>query len=107
TMPCCVKLIGLTSRPVSHCGPQRSVGAERLSARILLIAPGVPYHVTTAGRSILACLAVLVISAGTSGVSSALAASGGAWSPAASMRQPHQAATATLLPNGKVLVVGG
>src|SRR5256885_17203036 len=61
---------------------------------------------TIVGRSGMAGLAVLVISTGLSGVSSALAASGGAWSPAASMRQPHQAATATLLANGKVLVVG-
>jgi len=79
----------------------------RLSTRTLLVAAGVPCHVTTAGRSILACIAMLVISAGMPGASSALAASGGAWSPAASMGQPHQAATATLLPNGKVLVVGG
>jgi hypothetical protein len=61
---------------------------------------------TIGGRSGMAGLAVLVVSTGLSGVWSALAASGGAWSPAASMGQPHQAATATLLPNGKVLVVG-
>src|SRR3984893_1306359 len=60
---------------------------------------------TTAARSGFASLAVLgliVVSAGAATV----AAAGSPWLPAARMVRPHQAATATLLTNGKVLVVG-
>jgi hypothetical protein len=61
---------------------------------------------TTAGRSGIASIAILVIAAVSPGAATVTAA-GSPWSPAAGMAQPHQAATATLLANGKVLVVGG
>ena len=51
---------------------------------------------------LLACAVVMVVSLGAVAVTAA----GSPWSPAASMMQPHQAATATLLANGKLLVVG-
>src|ERR1700737_5621104 len=51
---------------------------------------------------LLACAVVMVVSLGAVAVTAAVSP----WSPAASMMQPHQAATATLLANGKVLVVG-
>jgi hypothetical protein len=60
---------------------------------------------TTAGRSGVASLAVLAITAVSPGAATVTAA-GSPWSPAARMVQPRQAATATLLANGKVLVVG-
>ena len=59
----------------------------------------------TAGRSGIASLAVLAITAVSPGARTVTAA-GSPWSPAARMVQPHQAAIATLLTNGKVLVVG-
>ncbi|HKV29448.1 MAG TPA: kelch repeat-containing protein [Candidatus Dormibacteraeota bacterium] len=60
---------------------------------------------TTAGRSAIASLAALAITL-VSGGAATVTAAGSAWSPVASMLQPRQAATATLLANGKVLVVG-
>ncbi|HVS05191.1 MAG TPA: kelch repeat-containing protein [Candidatus Dormibacteraeota bacterium] len=60
---------------------------------------------TTAGRSGLASLAALAITAVSPGAANVTAA-GNPWSPAARMVQAHEAATATLLANRKVLVVG-
>src|SRR5437868_2916860 len=60
---------------------------------------------TSASRSVFASLAAFVITAVTSGTGVVTAASS-PWSQAAGMVQPHAGATATLLPNGKVLVVG-
>ena len=60
---------------------------------------------TTAGRSVFACFSVLAITAVSPGAATVTAA-GSPWSPAARMVQAHQAATAVLLANGKVLVVG-
>ena len=60
---------------------------------------------TSASRSVFASLAAFVITAVTSGTGAVMAASS-PWSQAAGMVQPHSGATATLLPNGKVLAVG-
>jgi Kelch motif/Galactose oxidase, central domain len=58
----------------------------------------------TAARSVFATMAsVLVISLNAT---VAVSAASNPWSPAAPMAQPHQAAAATVLANGKVLVVG-
>jgi Galactose oxidase, central domain len=60
---------------------------------------------TTPARLMTAGLSLHLLTALAPGTAAATAA-GNPWSQAASMAQPHQAATATLLPNGKVLVVG-
>src|ERR1700674_105879 len=75
------------------------------SSRTLLSGLVFTNGMTTAGRSGIASLAVLAITAVSPGAGTVTAA-GSPWSPAARMVQPHQAAAATLLPNGKVLVVG-
>ncbi|TMC32198.1 MAG: hypothetical protein E6J32_01300 [Chloroflexi bacterium] len=60
---------------------------------------------TPAARSVLSSLAGPLITAVAFATTPVLAADN-PWSPATPMTQPHQAATATLLPNGKVLEVG-